>query len=127
MTDVLFITPTTELKLSHESNGTICCTGYFCKFNPTTAITEKYYDKLVLNHTSKILSRGLPLGYQEKLLFITENKALFSLPPDVISPIRGALCAECLFSGLTNFSTYTKIAYIKQRRYAIWRGLTSVR
>lgn len=89
MTDALFITPTTELKLSHESNGTICCTGYFCKFNPTTAITEKYYDKLVLNHTSKILSRGLPLGYQEKLLFITENKALFSLPPDVIFPHQG--------------------------------------
>lgn len=127
MTDVLFITPTTELKLSHESNGTICCTGYFCKFNPTTAITEKYYDKLVLNHTSKILSRGLPLAIRRNCPSSKKTRRCSPYPLMSFSPIRGALCAECLFSGLTNFSTYTKIAYIKQRRYAIWRGLTSVR
>ena len=79
---------TVSFQLNLLDKGVHHTTMSFCKFNPNTAITEKYFDKLVLSHSSKILSRGLPLGYQEELPFIANNKELFPFFYHLDTPVR---------------------------------------
>lgn len=79
---------TVSLQLNLLDKGISHTSMSFCKFNPSTAITEKYFDKLALNHTSKILARGLPLGYKEELPFIANNKEMFPFFYHLDTPVR---------------------------------------
>ncbi len=60
----------------------------FCKFNPTTIITEKYFDKLKLDPSCKIITRGLSFGYEEELPLISSNKAMFPFFYHLSTPVR---------------------------------------
>lgn len=59
----------------------------FCRFNPATAITEQYFDKLVLDTDVKALHRGI-YGYNEEFEMIKENKALFPFLYHLNTPVR---------------------------------------
>ena len=59
----------------------------FCRFNPATAITEKYFDQLVLDPGVKALHRGV-YGYREEFRMIEENKALFPFLYHLNTPVR---------------------------------------
>ena len=59
----------------------------FCRFNPATAITEQYFDKLVLDTDVKALHRGV-YGYWEELDMIREHKALFPFLYHLNTPVR---------------------------------------
>lgn len=60
----------------------------FCRFNPTTALTEKYLDQLVFDSDVLILARGAWFGYQEELKMLQENKRLFSFYYHLDTPLR---------------------------------------
>lgn len=60
---------------------------FFCRFNPTTEITEKYLDQLVLDPKIKILSRAV-FGYQEELDMIAGNRAMFPYFYHLDTPVR---------------------------------------
>lgn len=49
----------------------------YCRFNPATDITERYFDELVFDQDIKILSRGI-FGYSEESEMIKGNKEMFS-------------------------------------------------
>lgn len=59
----------------------------FCKFNPSTQITNECFDQLVFDPSIKILSRGV-FGYKEELLMIQENKAIFPFFYHLRTPVR---------------------------------------
>lgn len=58
-----------------------------CQFNPTTAITEKYYDSLVFDPEMEILFRNF-YGDEEDLRLIRENKKVFPIYFDLPTPVR---------------------------------------
>jgi len=60
----------------------------FCKFNPTTIITEKYFDELKLDPSCKIITRGLSFGYEEEYPVIAANKAIFPFFYHLSTPVR---------------------------------------
>ncbi len=49
----------------------------FCRFNPATDITNKYFDSLRLAPEINILARGI-FGYQEEIEMLKSNKEIFS-------------------------------------------------
>ncbi|MBQ3215639.1 MAG: radical SAM protein [Oscillospiraceae bacterium] len=59
----------------------------FCKFNPATAITEKYFNQLVLDPEIKIITRGL-FGFDNELDTIRHNKAIFPHYYHLDTPVR---------------------------------------
>ena len=67
---------TLELLFSLVDSGVQHVGMFFCRFNPTTALTEEYLDRLVLDPNIKALTRGI-YGYEEEFQIIKENKAIF--------------------------------------------------
>ena len=67
---------TLELLFSLVDSGVQHVGMFFCRFNPTTALTEEYLDRLVLDPNIKALTRGI-YGYEEEFEIIKENKAIF--------------------------------------------------
>lgn len=49
----------------------------FCRFNPSTEITNKYLNDLVLDKNVRVLYRGI-YGYDEEYKIISENRKIFS-------------------------------------------------
>lgn len=78
---------TLELMFTLRDMGVHDTTMAFCSFNPATAITEKNFDRLVLDPEIKILSRRI-FGYQEELPVIRDNKALFPCFYHLDTPVR---------------------------------------
>jgi hypothetical protein len=60
---------------------------FFCRFNPTTAITEQYLDRLVLDTDVTALHRGVN-GYWEELDMIRQNRELFPFLYHLHTPVR---------------------------------------
>lgn len=67
---------TLELLFTLVDSGVQHVGMFFCRFNPTTALTEQYLDQLVLDPGIKALTRGI-YGYEEEFRIIQENKAIF--------------------------------------------------
>ena len=59
----------------------------FCHFYPGTAITRKYFDQLVLDHSVKVLPRSL-YGCTEEVEMIDGNKAIFPFFYHLETPLR---------------------------------------
>ena len=68
---------TLELLFSLLDMGVQHVSMSYCKFNPATDITERYFDDLVLNPSMKILIRGVSFGYEAEFDMIKNNKAMF--------------------------------------------------
>ncbi len=79
---------TLELLFSLIDMGVSHVSMSFCKFNPLTEITEKYFDDLVIDPQIKILTRGVSFGHQEELAMIRDNKALFPFFYHLDTPVR---------------------------------------
>ena len=79
---------TVSLQLDLLDKGVSHTSMSFCKFNPATAMTEKYFDQLEFDPTCKILARGLPLGYDDELSVITANKDIFPFFYHLNTPVR---------------------------------------
>ena len=60
----------------------------FCRFNPATQITQKYFDRLRFAPEIKILQRGVPFGFEQELPIIQENKAIFPFFYHLDTPLR---------------------------------------
>ncbi len=78
---------TMELCFSMIDRGVKNITMSFCRFNPTTADTEKYFDQLVYNPDIKALRRDV-FGYEEEQQVILENKKLFPFFYHLSTPAR---------------------------------------
>ncbi|MBQ9762393.1 MAG: radical SAM protein [Oscillospiraceae bacterium] len=78
---------TLELFFTMLDMGVAGASMSFCKFNPSTAITEKYLDELVFDPSMKILFRGI-YGYQEEEDMILANKAIFPFFYHLDTPLR---------------------------------------
>lgn len=78
---------TLELLFSLIDSGVHHVSMSFCKFTPTTEITEKHFDQLELDPNIKILSRGI-FGYDEELQTIKQNKAMFPFFYNLKTPVR---------------------------------------
>ena len=48
----------------------------YCKFTPTTELTQQYFDQLVMDPKIKVITEGT-FGFQEEQAVIRENKFLF--------------------------------------------------
>ncbi len=59
----------------------------YCRFNPNTEITNKYFDQLVFDPTIKFMGRGI-YGYDEELDVIKANKAIFPFFFHYETPLR---------------------------------------
>ncbi len=60
----------------------------FCQFMPSTIITEKHFDELILDPDIKVFLRGLSAGYNEELQMIKENKSIFPFFYHLNTPVR---------------------------------------
>lgn len=78
---------TLELFFTMIDMGVQYASMSFCKFNPSTQITNACFDQLVFDPSIKILSRGV-FGYDEELQIIKENKAMFPFFYHLKTPIR---------------------------------------
>ena len=78
---------TLELAFTMLDEGVSGVSMSFCKFNPATAITEKYMDQLVLDPSIQIIFRSI-YGYQEEMETIQANKTLFSFFYHLETPLR---------------------------------------
>lgn len=59
----------------------------YCRFNPNTEITNKYFDQLYFDPTIKFMGRGI-YGYEEELDVIVANKAIFPFFFHYETPVR---------------------------------------
>lgn len=88
---------TLTLQLNLLDKGVRYTSMSFCKFNPSTAITEKYFDQLELDPSCEILVRGLSFGYKEELPVIAGNKEMFPFFYHLNTPVRNRYqYLECL-------------------------------
>lgn len=78
---------TLALLFSMLDMGVQQVTMAMCKFNPSTAITEKCFDQLEFDPSIKILSRGI-FGHDEEIEMILQNKALFPFYYHLNTPVR---------------------------------------
>jgi radical SAM superfamily enzyme YgiQ (UPF0313 family) len=78
---------TLELMLSLVDQGVQKVGMFFCRFNPTTEITEQYMDQLVLDPNIKILSRAI-FGYEQEEGVIAEHRSLFPYFYHLDTPVR---------------------------------------
>lgn len=78
---------TLELLFSMLDLGIRHASMSFCRFNPSTEITEQHLGELVLDPSVKILSRGI-FGYNEELEMIGDNRALFPFYYHLNTPLR---------------------------------------
>lgn len=67
---------TLELFFDYTDMGIKYANMSFCRFNPTTDITERYLNDLVFDPEIKILSRDI-LGHTEEVEMIKNNKNIF--------------------------------------------------
>lgn len=59
----------------------------YCRFNPNTEITNKYFDDLYFDPSIKFMGRGI-YGYEEELEVIKANKAIFPFFFHYETPVR---------------------------------------
>ena len=59
----------------------------YCRFNPNTEITNKYFDELYYDPTIKFMGRGI-YGFEEELEMIKANKAIFPFFFHYETPVR---------------------------------------
>ena len=78
---------TLELIFSLLDKGVAHITMAYCRFNPMTAITEKYRTDLVLDPKVKVLARGV-FGYSEEISLIEENRDIFPFFYHLHTPVR---------------------------------------
>lgn len=78
---------TLELVLTFRDMGVEQISMALCSFNPTTVITEKYLNELVLDPKIKALSLDV-FGYEEEQRMIRENKAIFPFFYHLPTPLR---------------------------------------
>ncbi len=78
---------TLELMLSLVDRGVQKVGMFFCRFNPTTEITQQYQDQLVLDPNIKILSRAI-FGYEEEEHLIARHRSLFPYFYHLDTPVR---------------------------------------
>ncbi len=78
---------TLELAFDLVDRGVQKVSMFFCRFNPTTAITEQYLDQLVLDTDVTALHRGVN-GYWEELDMIRQNRELFPFLYHLHTPVR---------------------------------------
>lgn len=78
---------TLELLFSFVDMGVSYTSMSFCLFNPTTVMTEKYYDQLVFDPDIKILTRQI-FGHAEEVQVIKDNKAIFPFFYHLNTPLR---------------------------------------
>lgn len=78
---------TLELAFSLLDSGVNHVSMSFCRFNPTTDITDRYFDRLVLDKNMKELYRGVH-GYNEEIQMIQDHKELFPFMYHLDTPVR---------------------------------------
>lgn len=78
---------TLDLLFSLVDQGVQKADIFFCRFNPTTELTDRYLDQLVLDPEIKILSRAI-FGYQEELEVIASHRELFPFFYHLDTPLR---------------------------------------
>jgi len=78
---------TLELQMTLLDMGVSDVSTSFCRFSPQTAITEQWYDDLVLDMDMKLLFRGV-FGYEDELDMIRDHKALFCHLYHLPTPLR---------------------------------------
>lgn len=91
---------TLEMIFSLLDFGVHNVTMAFCRFNPQTAITEKYFDDLVLDSEIQVLLRTGTFGYNEEVDMIRNNKALFPFYYHLDTPVRNKFQYVSMFVGL---------------------------
>lgn len=78
---------TLDLLFSMLDRGVHYVSMAYCHFYPGTAITNKYFDQLVLDHSIKVLPRSL-YGCAEEVEMIENNKAIFPFFYHLETPLR---------------------------------------
>lgn len=78
---------TLELMFTLVDEGVNKVDMFFCRFNPSTEITQQYMDKLVLDPNIKILSRAI-FGYEQEEQVIAANRAMFPFFYHLDTPVR---------------------------------------
>ena len=105
---------TLELLLTSLDLGVKHATMSFCKFYPTTDITERFIDDLVLSPEAKFLYRGID-GYHEELPMIQANKSLFPFFYTLHTPTRDnyhfVFMLEWVYQKFPRFARYVRKLY----------------
>lgn len=105
---------TLELLFTSLDLGVKHASMSFCRFNPTTAITEQFGDQLVLDPEAKFLYRGID-GYHEELPMIQANKSLFPFFYTMYTPVRDnyhyAFILEWVYQKFPRFARYVRGLY----------------
>ncbi len=92
--------------------GIVDATMSFLRFNPTTELTNQYFDDLVFDPSIKVLSREV-FGYDEEVDMIKDNKALFPFYYHLETPLRREFQYLTLLEGL--YKIFPKTArYVRQ-------------
>lgn len=78
---------TLKMRFAMLDMGVQFASMLFCRFNPTTVLTEKYFDELVFAPGVRTLARDV-FGYIEEMQVIRENKALFPFFYHLRTPLR---------------------------------------
>lgn len=78
---------TLELLFSMVDRGVDFVSLSYCRFNPQTDMTLRYFDELVLEPDIKILTQGVE-GYEESLELFRQHKALFPFLYHLHTPVR---------------------------------------
>lgn len=81
------VSMTLDLMFAMHDRGVHHTSMAFCHFYPGTAMTNKYYDQLVLDPTIKVLPRSL-FGCTEEVEMIENNKAIFPFFYHLETPVR---------------------------------------
>jgi radical SAM superfamily enzyme YgiQ (UPF0313 family) len=105
---------TLELLFSLVDSGVQHVGMFFCRFNPTTALTEEYLDRLVLDPNIKALTRGI-YGYEEEFEIIKENKAIFPYLYHLNTPERNTY--QYLYLMVHVYRKFPKTARYLRRLY----------
>lgn len=84
----------------------------FCRFNPSTHITQKYFNDLVFDPSIKILSRDI-FGYDEEIEMIKNNKALFPFFFHYNTPVRNNYQYLVYFASLYK-NYYSSLKFIRR-------------
>ena len=108
---------TLEMIFSLLDKGVQHVSMSFCRFNPKTAITEKYFDDLVFDSQIQILLRTGFFGHDEEIEMIRENKALFPFFFHLDTPVRNG------FQFLSAFVLlYQKLCKVMKRVRVYYQG-----
>lgn len=81
------LTDTLELMFDLLDKGINYASMSYCRFNPNTEITNKYFDQLYFDPNIKFMGRGI-YGYDEELEVIKANKAIFPFYFHYDTPVR---------------------------------------